>query len=132
MRIKILDGLFLVALGPKRPSGEAWTAYLHRIDGLGAAQTRHIIVTEGGWPTAAQRADLLTRLEGHAVPVAVVSDNALMLGAARALAWFKATIRTFPRSKLRDAIAYLETPANRVDLVERELAALAPRINGAP
>jgi hypothetical protein len=131
MRTKIIDGLFLVALGPTPPSDEAWAVYLALIARQGTAQTRHLIVTEGGWPTAAQRGELLARLEGHAVPIAFVTDSAFMRGAAKALSWFRARVRAFPRSRLREAIEYLETPTNRVDLVELELAALAPRINGA-
>jgi hypothetical protein len=132
---RTIDGLFLVALGFKAPSDDEWTAYLGIVARAGTAKTRHIIVTEGGWPTEAQRRAFLALLEGHAVPVAIVSGAALMLSAANALSGFNARIRAFPLNELGRAISYLGVPAKRVPSIMRETIALAaaaapPRTGG--
>ena len=79
------------------------------------------VFTDRGEPTAPQRRALNDPLGGRTVPVAVVSGSVRVRGTVTALSWFNRKIRAFPPWALGDAIAYLEIPASRTDLIEREL-----------
>jgi hypothetical protein len=125
MMTRNFDGLFLVALGPRPPSDGEWAAYLDAVRRVGTAKTRHIMHTEGGWPTEPQRRELLALLEGHAIPVVIVSRSPLMLSAASGLAGFNTGIKVFHLSSLLRAIGSLGVPTKRVGYIMRETIALA-------
>ncbi len=119
--IKVIDRLFLVVYGTTNPTDAEWDEYLELVRRHGIDRTMQLICTDGGEPSAPQRRLLNELLGGRMVPVAVVSGSVRVRGTVTALSWFNRKIRAFPPSALRDAIAYLEIPASRVDLLEREL-----------
>jgi len=122
--IKVIDRLFLVVYGTADPSDEEWDAYLGLVKHHGIDRTMQLICTDGGEPSAPQRKVLNEVLGGRTVPVAVVSSSVRVRGTVTALSWFNRKIRAFPPTALREAIAYLEIPASRIDLIERELEKL--------
>jgi hypothetical protein len=122
--IKVIDRLFLVVYGTTDPTDEEWDAYLELVKRHGIDRTMQLIFTEGGEPSAPQRRKLNELLGGHPVPVAVVSGSVRVRGTVTALSWFNRKIRAFPPSAMGDAIAYLEIPASRTDLIEREVRQL--------
>jgi hypothetical protein len=86
-----------------------------------------LIVTDGGVPTYAQRRYLNERLAGRYVPVAVVSGSTVfrsIVAIVNAMSWFNRKIKAFPPSGFREAIAYLEIPASRTELIERAIEQL--------
>ncbi len=122
--IKVIDRLFLVVYGTANPSDEEWDAYLDLVKHHGIERTMQLICTDGGEPSATQRRVLNELLSGRTVPVAVVSGSVRVRGTVTALSWFNRKISAFPPTALRDAIAYLEIPASRTDLIAREMAQL--------
>ena len=122
--IKVIDRLFLVVYGTADPSDEEWDAYLGLVKHHGIDRTMQLICTDGGEPSAPQRKVLNEVLGGRPVPVAVVSSSVRVRGTVTALSWFNRRIRAFPPTGLHEAIAYLEIPASRIDLIERELEKL--------
>jgi hypothetical protein len=80
-----------------------------------------LVCTDGGGPTAAQGRRLNDLLDGRTVPVAIVSSSARVRGTVTALSWFNRRIKAFSPSALHDAIAYLEIPVSREELIEREV-----------
>jgi len=124
MAIKVIDRLFLVVYGATDPTDEEWSDYLTQVQRHGIDRTMQLIRTDGGEPTSAQRDKLNRLLAGRHVPVAVVTDKARVLLTVTALSWFNRQIRRFPVSGLRDAIAYLEIPASRTELIQREVKRL--------
>ena len=122
--IKVIDRLFLVVYGTADPTDEEWDAYLGLVKHHGIDRTMQLICTDGGEPSAPQRKVLNEVLGGRTVPVAVVSSSVRVRGTVTALSWFNRKIRAFPPTALREAIAYLEIPASRIDLIERELEKL--------
>jgi hypothetical protein len=130
LAIKIVDRLFLVAYGPDAPTDREWADYLHMVERQGIDRTQQIVSTEGGAPTAAQRRQLAILLDGRAVPVAVVSGSARVRTTVTAISWFNRRIRAFPstRAGLRDALAYLDIPMSRTELIERELDKLRAEV----
>ncbi len=124
MAVKVVDRLFLVAYGTADPTDEEWDAYLDLVKHDGIERTMQLIYTDGGEPSAPQRQVLNELLRGRSVPVAVVSGSIRVRATVTALSWFNRKIRAFPPSALRDAIAYLEIPISRTDLIEHELRQL--------
>jgi hypothetical protein len=122
--IKVIDRLFLVVYGAANPTDEEWDEYLDLVKRHGVERTMQLIFTEGGEPSAPQRRVLNELLGGRTVPVAVVSGSVRVRGTVTALSWFNRKIRAFPPSALRDAVAYLEIPVSRTELIEREMRKL--------
>ena len=121
MAYKVIDRLFLVVLATSEPTDDEWTAYLEAVERHGIDRTMQLIATDGGVPTSSQRRFLNGRLAGRNVPVAVVTCHTGVRSIVTAMSWFNRKIRAFPPSGFREAIAYLEIPASRAELIEREL-----------
>jgi hypothetical protein len=122
--IKVIDRLFIVVYGATNPTDDEWGGYLDLVERHGIERTMQLICTDGGEPTSVQRRQLNELLGGRTVPVAVVSGSARVRGTVTALSWFNRKIKAFPPSGLREAIAYLEIPATRTELIEREIDVL--------
>jgi hypothetical protein len=121
MAFKVIDRLFVVVYVGD-PSGAEWSAYLSALHRHGIERTSHLVFTDGGGPNAAQRRYLEKVLAGRQVPVAVVSGNVTVRAVVTVLSWFNRRTRAFPRTDagLRDALAYLEVPASRTELIASE------------
>jgi hypothetical protein len=128
MAVKVVDRLFIVVYGAAAPSDEEWGAYLRLVERHGVEQTLQLVFTDGGEPTTAQRRRLSELLAGCTVPVAVLSGSPRVRVTVTALSWFNRRIKAFPPSGLRDALAYLEVPASREGLIEREVSILKREI----
>lgn len=124
MAFKVIDRLFVVVYGTEEPTNEEWTSYLREIERQGVERTMQIIYTNGGGPNAVQRRYLEELLDGRVVPVAVLSDIASIRRMVMAMSWFNGKIRAFPTTDLARALAYLEIPTSRTELIGREMAAL--------
>jgi hypothetical protein len=118
---KVIDRLIIAVYGTANPTEEEWHEYLALMKRHGIDRTMQLILTDGGEPTAPQRRALNELIGGRTVPVAVVSGSVRVRGTVTALSWFNRRIRAFPPSAMRDAIAYLEIPGSRAELIEREL-----------
>ena len=121
MGFAIIDRL-LVVLYVGSPTDAEWVAYIDAVQRNGIERTSHLVFTEAGGPNAKQRRYLNNALAGRDVPVAVVSGNVYIRSVVTVLSWFNRKIRAFPGtdSGLRDALAYLEIPASRAELITRE------------
>jgi len=124
MAANVIDRLFIVVYGTANPTDEEWDEYLDLVKRHGVDRTMQLIYTDGGEPSAPQRRVLNELLAGRPVPVAVISPLVRVRGTVTALSWFNRKIRAFPPSAWRDAIAYLDIPGSRADLIEREVAKL--------
>jgi hypothetical protein len=124
MAVTVIDRLFVVVYGATNPTDDEWRGYLDRVKRDGIERTMQLVHTDGGGPTIAQRGELNELLGGLQVPVAVVTGSARVLLTVTALSWFNRRIRAFPPSGLCEAIAYLEIPASRTDLIRREIVRL--------
>ena len=124
LAIKVIDRLFIVVYGARDPTDDEWSAYIALAERHGIEQTMQLICTDGGEPTGAQRRKLNEQLGGRTVPVAVVSDSPRIRATVTALSWFNRKIKAFPPTGLGDALAYLEIPATRAELIDREIRKL--------
>jgi hypothetical protein len=121
MAFKMVDRTFLVVYGAEDPTDAEWEHYLRAVERHGIERTMQLVFTEGGGPTPKQTARLDGLLKGHVVPVAVVTANARVRAMVTAMGWFNRRIGAFAPSAIRDALAHLEMPASRLELVLREV-----------
>jgi hypothetical protein len=131
MGIKVIDRLVLVVYGTAGPTDAQWIEHLGLVECNGIDRTAHLIVTDGGGPTAAQRRLLYGLLAGRTRPVAVVSGSLRVRAIVTAISWFNGAIKAFPASGLPEAIAHLEIPGSRWGLITSEVAMLARRLGRA-
>lgn len=124
MALKVIDRLFIVVYGAHDPTDDEWWAYIEDVKRHGIERTMQLIFTEGGGPTATQRRYLNETLAGQSVPVAVMSCCQSIRVMVTAMSWFNRKIRYFPPTGLADALAYLEIPVSRGDLIAREMEKL--------
>jgi hypothetical protein len=130
MAIKVIDRLFIVVYGTTDPTDEEWEDYIKLVQHHGIDRTMQLIFTDGGGPSATQRRYLNETLAGRFVPVAVVSTSARIRMTVTGLSWFNRGIKYFAPSSLREAIAYLEIPSSRTELIEREFSRLRLELGG--
>lgn len=94
----------------KEPADSEWDQYVQwfgpNID------TRVLVYSKGGAPTAAQR-DKLKRVvdkHGKRVVTAVMTDSQIARGVMTALKWFLKDMSAFPTKDLEGALKFLEIP----------------------
>ncbi len=121
MAWKVIDRLHIAVFGTEAPTDVEWQKYLEVVERHGIDRTHQLIVTDGGVPTYAQRQYLNERLAGRHVPVAVVSSSRRIITVVTAMSWFNRLIKAFPPHQFREAIAYLEIPASRTEMIEGEI-----------
>lgn len=124
-RLESVASAYVLVLSERPPDEADWASWVAYIAEHISPETapRVLVVTEGGAPSAAQRASLsrVTERHRHAAKVAVCTDSALARGAITALSWFMPNAyRAFSRGALDDAAHYLDLSA-----VSLEVAALA-------
>lgn len=129
---KGIDSLvILMVYGAARPSDREWGTLLRTIQRHGGDATAHLIFTAGGAPSPAQRRDFNKLFDGHAIPLAVMAAG----GGLRLSLWtyvcYGRQVRPFPPSDVREALASLAVPANRIDDIARELGSLREQVHGA-
>src|SRR5262249_23707179 len=121
MAFKGIDRLFIVVYGTKDPTDDDWWGYIEEIRRHGIKRTMQLVFTEAGGPSAPERRYLEEVLAGRTVPIAVMSGNPSVAVMVSAMSWVNREIRYFSRDGLYDALAHLEIPASRAELIEREM-----------
>jgi hypothetical protein len=132
LAVKVVDRLFIVACGATAPTGAEWAAYLDLVKHHGVDRTMQIVRTDGGGPMPAQRRELDKVLAGRIVPMAVLSESIRVRWGMTVASWFSRHLRAFRPSELGEALAFLEIPASRADLIERELCRLRQEVERDP
>jgi len=100
------------------PPDPQWSAAIQplvrerRARGLTPSQLRYIVISDGGAPSATQRAELFRELhEGQPVRVAAVTlalSNPVTRGIATAVSWVNPGLRFFQPARFQDALTYLD------------------------
>jgi hypothetical protein len=121
-------GVVVVVHGAQAPMDGEWEAFVDVVrERLAQDPTAFLVVTSGGAPNARQRRSLTEALAGRAVPVAVVTDMALLRGIVTAFGWFNRGIRGFALRNgagTQEALRYLRIEgflAARILLETREM-----------
>ena len=125
---KAIDSLVLMVFGAAKPSDVEWTALLGTLQRRGTDGTAHLISTSGGGPSSAQRRSFNELFDCHSTPLAVISGSAGLPLSLWMHSCYDRQVRPFQPSEVREAIASLEVPANRIDFLTRELRSLREKV----
>jgi hypothetical protein len=98
---------------------------------LAPSEMRHLVVSDGGAPSAKQRAQLLRAVwegtPGHIAVVTPVLTNPIKRGVATALTWLNPLSRFYEPSGFRVALEYLEV-AHHTDAIWSAYGELAQQL----
>lgn len=120
LAFKIIDRLFIVVYGAESPSDAEWITYLQAVENQGVEATMHLIFTECGAPTRAQRRYLSELLQGKRSTLAVVSANKVLRGAVAMMSWINASIRAFSPGEIGSALMFLGVSPMMTELILKE------------
>ena len=134
MSTRVIDRLIMVAHGRDDPTDEEWTRYLALVGSHGVNWTVQLVHTQGGAPTPKQRRCLDQLIGARVVPVAVMSASLRVRARVWVRSWFDWRIRAFAETPegLREAMAFLQIPATRYDVIEMLLRVLAADVHEVP
>jgi hypothetical protein len=105
---RIDDFLALLVIGPDIPSDADWATWLAFAAKGTSDQPRVVVFTEGGGPSASQRARLKEVFrERRNARVAVMVDSIVARGIATALGWMYGNFTAFPANDFGAALRYL-------------------------
>jgi hypothetical protein len=120
------------------PPADQWSGAIEQLvharrqRGLSVDRLRSMVITDGGAPNAAQRAQTARDLhEGLPSKVAVLTlamSNPVKRGVATALSWANPSIRLYQPKQLREALLYLDLVDERY-AIELEYQRLHVRLN---
>lgn len=103
----------------------------HRVASkIPASAMRHLVVSDGGAPSAKQRGQLVQVWEGTPGKIAVVTTvltNPIKRGVATAITWLNPLSRFYEPRGFRDAVSYLDLE-HRIDAIWREYGRLASEL----
>jgi len=113
-----LDSSYVLVIGPASPRDAEWTEWVEfiTVNSTPGMKPRILVVTDGGAPSAAQRAALndVTEQYKSEVKVAVVTESTMARGALTALSWFAANVyRPFSPAEVDKALQYLDLPPSK-------------------
>lgn len=99
--------VFLLVHGDVDPAAKDWA---HLVEGMHAHRDyRSILVYSGGANlSASQRADVVASFKERKLTAAVMTESALVRGAATAISWFGVQLRAFPEDQLVGALQFLD------------------------
>ena len=120
------DRLLVLRQNAKPASETDWSNFLRELVRLRPrfAEMAALVVTDGGGPTVDQRKQLTKVMNGATIQTAVVTDALSVRFVVSSVALFNKTIRTFSRSELPLAYAWLKLPKSDIAKMERMIAEL--------
>lgn len=89
---------------------------------------RVLAISEGGSPSAIQRKEFNDALEGHEIPLAVVTDSMFVRGTLTAYSWFNRNVKAFPVTGIDSALRYLKVPETQHEKFFKEVSSLQQQV----
>lgn len=105
------DSLVLLRQSPSHPRDFEWDECMQILQSKDLETVKVLVITEGGSPTPRQQAYLAKVLSGKAIPVAVVSESALVRFVVSSVALITKRIRSFHADDLEGAFGHLKLTA---------------------
>jgi hypothetical protein len=102
-------GVVLAVHGEPDPTEVEWDGFVALCEV--SEGTAILVVTNGGGPNAAQRAQIDRLAQWRDRPTAIVTESAIARGVATAILWTERNVRAFYPHQLDDAFEYIEIEA---------------------
>ena len=111
---KVCGKFVVVVHNALPPLGSEWNHVIDVYRNYPGADSLNVLVyTDGGSPTAAQRADLTSAISSRKMQVSVVTQSVLARAAGTAIAWLISGLRIFSPADMEKALDHIG--ANGVD-----------------
>jgi hypothetical protein len=111
MGYNLFEGVFLVVHGALSPTDAEWNEcvayYVPLLKDGQVEQMPTLVVTDGGGPTATQRAKTNETLRGKVARIAVCSDSMSARMIVNALGLFNRHMHAFPKNQISRALDHL-------------------------
>lgn len=127
MLVRLTGSVMVIRQGTEAATEQEWRGLLTKLGQQDLTKLRILIATDGGGPTAAQRASIKALMAGRSVRTAVVSDSMKVRFAIATIAFINREHHGFATRELSQAYDFLQlTPAERseTDAALRELSDL--------
>jgi hypothetical protein len=122
-------GLMLVAHTPRPPNDVDWEPYYDEMVKQDPEQLLHLVFTDGGAPSGAQRKRVNEYLQGRASRAAVITTSTMVHGVVTALGWFNSQIRTYSPKDLVAALKHLDMSADEAPRLRPHIQDLRRRLD---
>lgn len=129
--------LAILVHGERPPTQDEWAQYIRALEE--ARPRRLLVVSQGGGPNAAQRAEVVRVLkamckeDGIEFATAVLSSSALARGITTAIRWLSgAELKSFHYHDIKGAMSYLGLPSTRLADVTGHVRTLQELVQSEP
>ncbi len=122
-------GLMLLVHTNRPPSDAEWEPYYAELVKHDPKKIRSLAFTDGGAPSAAQRAQVNDFLRGQASTAAVVTTSTMVRGVVTALSWFNAQMKAYAPRDVDAGLQHLGVRPDEVPLVRREIQLLRKKLD---
>lgn len=131
MRFDLVDHVMLIVHADMPPDDADWQRMVTvRNSNRAKIRGNLVIAPPRASINAAQRADVASFMKASGVPIAVITDSALIRGVARAVGFLGVQVRAYPRNELVDALNFLMVPPSRHADMVRRIEALQAQLSG--
>ncbi len=124
-------GLMLVAHTPRPPRDAEWEPYYEEMVKHDPGQLLHLVFTDGGGPSAAQRKRVNEYLQGRASRASVITTSTMVRGVVTALGWFNSQIKTYAPKDLEAALKHLDMSVDEAPRLRPEIQRLRRELDYA-
>ena len=132
MEYNRFEGVFLVVHGSLSPTDAEWNEfvayYVPRIKDGQVEQMPTLVVTDGGGPTAMQRAKTSETLRGKVARIAVCSDSMSARMIVNALGLFNRHMQAFPKNQISQALDHLRVAPHLKTRIIGEIPRMQARL----
>lgn len=132
LRFDVVDHVMLIVHADVPPEDADWQRMV-TVRNSNRAKIRGslVIAPPRASINAAQRADVAEFMKATGVPIAVITDSALIRGVARAVGFLGVQVRAYPRTELVSAMNFLMvSPSRQADMLRR-IEVLQSQLAGA-
>jgi hypothetical protein len=132
-----IGSVYVLAIGKQNPSDPDWARWVAFVteNSHPNMKPRILVCTDGGAPSAAQRASLneVTQKYRKESKVCVLTDSTVARGAVTALSWFFPELyRAHAPSEIDKALDFLELPPQTATQAKVQLRVLLKKVEAQP
>lgn len=138
LRFDVVDHVMLIVHADMPPEDADWQRMvIVRNSNRAKIRGSLVIAPSRASIDAAQRADVAAFMKATGVPIAVITDSALIRGVARAVGFLGVQVRAYPRTDMVSALNFLMISPSRhadvlrrIELLQAQLAGARPPATG--
>jgi hypothetical protein len=127
MSVRTVGECIVIVHGTTDPSDLEWERGLELLRAVGPRRAKALVWSEGGSPSAKQRAALEATCGGATPRTALVTESLVSRAAGTAVSWFNPQLKTFAPTALEAALDHLDLTPERRKLAIEAVTAMRSR-----